>query len=375
MRLEQGDFERVVAVAATRSRSSQRFAAAGAASIHLVDLDGARSGRSARTRRARWPRGRARARPGVGRRSARSPTPERCSRAGAARVVVGTAAFAAPGAGGATPRRSATGSWSPSTSATAASRSTAGRGQPAASTRPRPSAAPTPASPRLLCTAIERDGTLAGPDLDCSRVSSRVRPARCSRPAGSPRRRPRAVAAAGCEARGRRPRAARRDLPRSRAPAPRDASRRPAYAPPMARLDATRRAELDELRERVAELERERELLNAIANYGAEPPLSRRSPTAPSGRYATNRAFERRLGYEPAETGGVLLLGALRPAGGRRTRPRPRSRHVVAGAEPASFTRAAGSPGPGEVVHVQWSCSAAADDRERPALPPLRRRT
>jgi PAS domain S-box-containing protein len=64
--------------------------------------------------------------------------------------------------------------------------------------------------------------------------------------------------------------------------------------------------EIAELRARVTELERNRELLNAIAN------------TAPSllclvdagGRVregATNIAFERTLGYAPDETGGVLF--------------------------------------------------------------------
>jgi PAS domain S-box-containing protein len=58
------------------------------------------------------------------------------------------------------------------------------------------------------------------------------------------------------------------------------------------------------LRARVAELERERELLNAIANH--VPSLI--CLVDAEGRvrpYATNKAFERTLGYEPHETGGV----------------------------------------------------------------------
>ena len=60
------------------------------------------------------------------------------------------------------------------------------------------------------------------------------------------------------------------------------------------------------LRERVAELERERELLNAIANYA--PSLI--CLVDGEGRvrpYASNRAFERTLGYEPHETGDVFF--------------------------------------------------------------------
>jgi PAS domain S-box-containing protein len=60
------------------------------------------------------------------------------------------------------------------------------------------------------------------------------------------------------------------------------------------------------LRERVAELERERELLNAIANYA--PSLICLVDNEGRVRpYASNRAFERTLGYEPHETGGALF--------------------------------------------------------------------
>ena len=58
--------------------------------------------------------------------------------------------------------------------------------------------------------------------------------------------------------------------------------------------------------QRVSELERERELLNAIANYA--PSLI--CLVDDDGRvrpYASNRAFERTLGYEPHETGGTLF--------------------------------------------------------------------
>ena len=72
----------------------------------------------------------------------------------------------------------------------------------------------------------------------------------------------------------------------------------------MARTDGTRRTSLAELKERVAELERERELLNAIANT-APSLLCLIDPDGTVRPYATNRAFERRLGYEPGETSGM----------------------------------------------------------------------
>ena len=67
------------------------------------------------------------------------------------------------------------------------------------------------------------------------------------------------------------------------------------------------------LKARIAELERERELLNSIANFA--PSLI--CLVDAEGRvrpFATNKAFERTLGYRPHETGGVLFaLGLLTP--------------------------------------------------------------
>ena len=122
----------------------------------------------------------------------------------------------------------------------------------------------------------------------------------------------------------------------------------------MARADATRRPELDELREHVAELERERELLNAIANT-APSLLCLIDPDGTVRPAATNKAFERRLDYAPGKTGGVLFWERYVPpedAG----RVRAAIEAVVDGGEPAFhegrwLTRA------GEVVHVEWSCS------------------
>ena len=70
------------------------------------------------------------------------------------------------------------------------------------------------------------------------------------------------------------------------------------------------------LRERIAELERERELLNAIANHA--PSLV--CLVDDEGRvrpYATNKAFERTLGWEPHETGGALFWDRYVPDGER----------------------------------------------------------
>jgi PAS domain S-box-containing protein len=72
------------------------------------------------------------------------------------------------------------------------------------------------------------------------------------------------------------------------------------------------------LRERVAELERERALLNAIANY-APSLICLIDPDGTVRPYATNRAFERTLGYEPEETGGVCFWERYVPDGERAT--------------------------------------------------------
>ena len=165
VRLRQGDFARVVARAGDPAALVARYAEAHPPLIHLVDLDGARSGAI---------------RAGLVARLAEeaAPTPLQASGgirsladaralldAGAARVVVGTAALAgrrtlaelAAGLGealvvavDARAGKVAVAGWERETSVNAedfaASYAEAG-------------------VPRLLCTAIERDGTLAGPDL------------------------------------------------------------------------------------------------------------------------------------------------------------------------------------------------------------------
>jgi phosphoribosylformimino-5-aminoimidazole carboxamide ribotide isomerase len=164
VRLEQGDFGRV----ATRARPLElvrRFVEAGARLIHVVDLDGARSGRI----RADVVRGLVEAAaPAAVQASGgvRSPSDaERLLEAGAARVVVGTAALA--GLEGfvslgvrlvvaidVRDRQVAVRGWLEDTGL-----------NPAQTARHCAEAGVK----RLLCTAIERDGMLAGPDLELLR--------------------------------------------------------------------------------------------------------------------------------------------------------------------------------------------------------------
>jgi PAS domain S-box-containing protein len=113
--------------------------------------------------------------------------------------------------------------------------------------------------------------------------------------------------------------------------------------------------EVDELRARLAELERERELLNAIANY-APSLLCLINPDGRVRPTATNQAFERRLGYESEETGGVVFWERYVPPEDS-AEVRAAIEAVVAGGEMEPrdgrwLTRE------GEVVHVLWSCTA-----------------
>src|SRR3954471_5439539 len=85
---------------------------------------------------------------------------------------------------------------------------------------------------------------------------------------------------------------------------------------PRAKQRRAAKSSTSSLRARVDELERERELLNSIANYA--PSLI--CLVDAEGRvrpYATNRAFERTLGYAPHETGNVLFWDRYVPDGER----------------------------------------------------------
>jgi phosphoribosylformimino-5-aminoimidazole carboxamide ribotide isomerase len=199
VRLEQGDFGRVAA-RAQPEELVRRFADAGARLIHVVDLDGARRARTrpdivARLAQAAAPAN-LQASGGI-----RSPADaEQLLAAGATRVVVGTAALAGPEAlerfaaalgerlvvaidvrGG----RVAARGWLEDT------------GLDAAEVARRCAAAGVP---RILCTAIERDGMLGGPDLDLLR-GVRGASGLPVLAAGGIRSEPdlAAVAAAGCE--------------------------------------------------------------------------------------------------------------------------------------------------------------------------------
>lgn len=166
VRLERGAFDRVVLRERDPAALVRRFADAGAETIHVVDLDGARAGRI----RARLFRSLAEAAaPAVIQASGGVRSPEDACElveAGAARVVVGTAAFEGDGAlrlfsatlgerlvvaidvrGGRVLRRGWTEETALSVDAAVAKCVEGG-------------------VTRLLCTAVDRDGTLDGPDLD-----------------------------------------------------------------------------------------------------------------------------------------------------------------------------------------------------------------
>jgi len=166
VRLEQGDFDRVSLRAGDPETLVARFAAARPAFVHVVDLGGARSGQIRPELVARLV-------------AAAAPVPVQASggirsladaeallAAGAARVVVGTAVFAEPGALGrfagalgerlvvaidARAGRVALAGWERDSGLAVEE---AAERCAAAGVR------------RLHCTAIDRDGTMAGPDLD-----------------------------------------------------------------------------------------------------------------------------------------------------------------------------------------------------------------
>ena len=162
VRLHQGDYDEVVDRAGDPVALARRFASEGASRIHLVDLDGARSGR---------------ARPDLVRRVAGAAAPAALQAsggirsledalaildAGADRVVVGTAAFPDPGpwAAGLGERLVV------ALDVRDGMVRTAGWTQESGLTRERAVELCLEAGiVRVLCTAIDRDGTLSGPDL------------------------------------------------------------------------------------------------------------------------------------------------------------------------------------------------------------------
>jgi PAS domain S-box-containing protein len=112
---------------------------------------------------------------------------------------------------------------------------------------------------------------------------------------------------------------------------------------------------VDELHARIAELERNRELLNAIANN--TPSLL--CLVDAQGRVrdgATNIAFERALGYAPDETGGVLFWERYVPPEDAE-RVRTAIEDVVAGA-PTTERDGRWVTRDGAVIDVAWTCTA-----------------
>src|SRR3954447_25056684 len=166
VRLHQGDYDAVVERAGEPVALARRFAEAGATRVHLVDLDGARSGR-VRPELVRLVAEAARPAPLQASGGIRSlDDAHALLDAGADRVVVGTAAVAdpAPWVGALRDRlvvaldvkdgQVRTAGW------------TEGSGLSLDEAVERCLAAGVV---RVLCTAIDRDGTLAGPDLELVR--------------------------------------------------------------------------------------------------------------------------------------------------------------------------------------------------------------
>jgi phosphoribosylformimino-5-aminoimidazole carboxamide ribotide isomerase len=166
VRLHRGDYDQVVDEAGDPIALATRFARAGARRIHLVDLDGARSGR---------------ARPELVRTvaAAVAPTPLQASggirsledaqaliAAGADRIVLGTAAFPDPA-----PWAAALGEQLVvALDVRDGIVRRAGWTSEAGLTTERAIELCLAAGvERVLCTAIDRDGTLAGPDLELVR--------------------------------------------------------------------------------------------------------------------------------------------------------------------------------------------------------------
>jgi phosphoribosylformimino-5-aminoimidazole carboxamide ribotide isomerase len=166
VRLHQGDFDAVIADAGDPASLVDRFAAARPPLLHIVDLDGARTGQI-RPELAGALAARAAPTPVQAGGGVRSPsTAKALLDAGAARVVVGTAALDSPAtlvelasdleerlvvAVDARDGRVAVAGWSRVTEL-----------EPDEFAERCAEAGVR----RLLCTAIERDGTMAGPDLD-----------------------------------------------------------------------------------------------------------------------------------------------------------------------------------------------------------------
>ena len=163
VRLRRGDYDQVVEEAGDPVTLARRFAVAGARRIHLVDLDGARAGR---------------VRPGLVRLVAEAvaPTPLQASggirsladaeallEAGAERIVLGTAAFPDPAPWAAALGERLVVALDAKDGLVRTAGWTAESGLSLLRAVELCLAAGVE---RVLCTAIDRDGTLSGPDLE-----------------------------------------------------------------------------------------------------------------------------------------------------------------------------------------------------------------
>jgi phosphoribosylformimino-5-aminoimidazole carboxamide ribotide isomerase len=163
VRLHQGAYDEIVEDGGDPVELARRFAEAGAGRIHLVDLDGARSGR---------------VRPELVRLVADAVSPALLQasggirsladahsllEAGAGRVIVGTAAFPDPAPWAAELGEQLVVALDVRDGQVRSAGWTAGSGLALAEAVERCRAAGVR---RVHCTAIDRDGTLAGPDLD-----------------------------------------------------------------------------------------------------------------------------------------------------------------------------------------------------------------
>jgi PAS domain S-box-containing protein len=141
-------------------------------------------------------------------------------------------------------------------------------------------------------------------------------------------------------------------MPSSRTPSPpsRAETGRPEYDLPV----RTNKTTVEALEARNAELERERELLNAIANHA--PSLL--CLVGADGRVraaAANIAFERRLGYAAGEPGGDFFWRKYVPPEDAE-RARETIERAIRG-EPAEEQDGRWLTKDGEIVDVSWSCT------------------
>jgi PAS domain S-box-containing protein len=123
-------------------------------------------------------------------------------------------------------------------------------------------------------------------------------------------------------------------------------------------------AELAELRARVAELEGDRELLNAIANH-APSLLCLVDAQGVVRPYATNRAFERTLGWDPEETGGVPFWERYVPPEDAED-VRAAIEAVIEGG-PVEEIEGRWQAREGALVDVLWSCTPLPEFAAGPA--------